>query len=168
MNRAPNADWLTAVVYQTVYHRYDNIYFYCSNYVGNQFIIAVSALIASCLRTALSHGILAIYHPQCLIAPAYYLFFYVLLFYCWYCTMYCIVEGANKHFTAPFILAVNCVCDKYFLFWFVDFLRSFLCHDVEPYCTSLGSCTWSHLVGTSQWGVVPVWCRSLGWCLLCA
>jgi hypothetical protein len=39
--RALNADWLTAVVYQTVYHGYDKTFiFYCSNYVGNQFITA--------------------------------------------------------------------------------------------------------------------------------
>ena len=40
-----NADWLTDVVYQTVYHGYDKIFiFYCSNYVGNQFIIAIRHL----------------------------------------------------------------------------------------------------------------------------
>jgi hypothetical protein len=40
--RALNADWLTAMVYQTVYHGYDKTcIFYCSNYVGNQFIIAI-------------------------------------------------------------------------------------------------------------------------------
>ena len=35
--RALSTDWLTAVVYQTVF-------FYCSNYVGNQFIIAIRHL----------------------------------------------------------------------------------------------------------------------------
>ena len=40
---ALNADWLTAVVYQTVYHGYDK-YFYCSNYIGNQFKIAIKHL----------------------------------------------------------------------------------------------------------------------------
>ena len=43
--RALNADWLTAVAYQTVYHGYDKtIYFPCSNYVGNQFITAIRNL----------------------------------------------------------------------------------------------------------------------------
>jgi hypothetical protein len=32
-----NADWLTAVVHQNM----TNTYLYCSNYVGNQFIIAI-------------------------------------------------------------------------------------------------------------------------------
>ena len=42
MVRALNADWLTAVVYQTVYHGYDKtLIFYCSNYISNQFIIAI-------------------------------------------------------------------------------------------------------------------------------
>ena len=40
-----NADWLTAVVYQTVYHEYDNTYqFYRSNCICNQFIIAIRHL----------------------------------------------------------------------------------------------------------------------------
>jgi hypothetical protein len=43
--QALNADWLTAVVYQTVYHGYDNIYFYCSNC---QFIIAIRHLGGLC------------------------------------------------------------------------------------------------------------------------
>jgi hypothetical protein len=88
--RALNADWLTAMVYQTIYHRYDKTFnFYCFNYVRNQFINSnkapqgfviygqytmatgcIQALrVASCVRTALSRGILAIYHtPSCLIA----------------------------------------------------------------------------------------------------
>ena len=38
-------DWLTGVVYRTVYHRYDKaLVFYCSNYVGKQFIIAIWGL----------------------------------------------------------------------------------------------------------------------------
>ena len=86
---ALNADWLTAVVYQTVYHGYDKtFYFVCSYYVGNQFIIAIRRLgglwymakiprlrsvralrNTLCIRTALSCGILAIYHtPSCLIS----------------------------------------------------------------------------------------------------
>ena len=32
---------LKATVHQTVYH---NIYFYCSNYIGNQFMIAIRHL----------------------------------------------------------------------------------------------------------------------------
>lgn len=32
--QALNADWLTAVVYQTVYHM--TKHFYCSNYIANQ------------------------------------------------------------------------------------------------------------------------------------
>jgi hypothetical protein len=36
---------LTALVYQAIYHGYDkNIYFYCSNYIGNQFIKAIRHL----------------------------------------------------------------------------------------------------------------------------
>jgi hypothetical protein len=35
-----NADLLTAVVYETVYHGY----FYCLNYIDNQFIIAIRHL----------------------------------------------------------------------------------------------------------------------------
>ena len=42
--RALNADWLTAVVYQTVNHRFDFSGFYFSNYVGKQFIIAIRHL----------------------------------------------------------------------------------------------------------------------------
>ena len=34
-----NSDWLKAMVYQIVYYGYDNCY--CSNYVGNQFIVAI-------------------------------------------------------------------------------------------------------------------------------
>jgi hypothetical protein len=89
MVRALNANWLAAVVYQTVYTRGMTKYFYCSNYIGNQFIMAkqapwefvvygqyttakgcVQALrIALCVRIALSRGILAIYHTNsCLIA----------------------------------------------------------------------------------------------------
>ena len=86
--RSLNADWLTAVVYWTVYHGYDNTYFYSCNYVGNQFIIAnmhlwrlwyignvprlrsVSRHSALCVRTALSRGIMAVYRtppePYCL------------------------------------------------------------------------------------------------------
>jgi hypothetical protein len=81
-----------AVVYETVYHGYDNIYFYCSYSVCHQFIIAIrhfrclryvaiislakgciQALhVASGLRTVLSRGILAIYHnPLGLIALVY-------------------------------------------------------------------------------------------------
>ena len=41
---ALNADFLTAVVYQTIYHEYENFYFYCSNYVSNQLIIAIRHL----------------------------------------------------------------------------------------------------------------------------
>ena len=50
-----------------------NMYFYCSNYVGNQFLIAIRCLcyianisqprgVATYLRIALSRGILEIYH----------------------------------------------------------------------------------------------------------
>jgi hypothetical protein len=83
--RGMNADCPTAVVYQTVYHRLgQNMYFYCSNYIGNQFIIAIRPLgglwymtniprlkdciqalrVASCTRTTLSRGILAVYHTS--------------------------------------------------------------------------------------------------------
>ena len=59
---------------------WQNIYFYCSNYVGNQFRIAIRHLggfwymasipqlkalcVASSIRTTLSRGILAIYHTH--------------------------------------------------------------------------------------------------------
>ena len=36
------------------------MYFYCSNYIGNQFKIAIRHV--GCLRTAHSRGILALYH----------------------------------------------------------------------------------------------------------
>ena len=84
------------MVYQAVYHRYDKTFiFYCSNYICNQFIIAISHLrglwymvniprlravsrhsalrcVVPTVRTALSCGILAIYSttplvPYCLI-----------------------------------------------------------------------------------------------------
>jgi hypothetical protein len=43
--RELNADWLKAVVYQTIYHGYDKTFIiYCSNYVGNQFIIEIRHL----------------------------------------------------------------------------------------------------------------------------
>ena len=80
--QALNADWLTAVVHQTVYHGYDTTFnLYCFNYIGNQFLIAIRHLgglygqyttakgcvkalhAALCIRTALSCGILALYHP---------------------------------------------------------------------------------------------------------
>jgi hypothetical protein len=81
--QALNADWLTTVVNQTIYHGYDfDFDFFCSNYVGNQFIIVIRHLlgfvvygqyttakaciqalcVALCIRTALSCGKLAIYH----------------------------------------------------------------------------------------------------------
>ena len=76
-----NADWLTAMVYQTVYYRYDKTFIftalimlvtvYNSNTAPQGFVIYgqytkakcfVQALrIASCIRTALSCVILAIY-----------------------------------------------------------------------------------------------------------
>ena len=43
--RALDADWLKDVVYQIVYNVYDaKLLVYCSNYVGNQFIIAIRFL----------------------------------------------------------------------------------------------------------------------------
>ena len=43
--RALNADWLIVVVYQMVYQMVlQNVYFYSSNYVGNQFIITIMHL----------------------------------------------------------------------------------------------------------------------------
>ena len=41
MVRALNADWLTAVGYQTICHGYDKTIFYSCNFVGNQFIIEI-------------------------------------------------------------------------------------------------------------------------------
>jgi hypothetical protein len=58
-----NGDWLKAAVY-----------FYCSNYVGNQFIIAIRHLgglwcirVASCIRTALIGHIPHLLGPYCFI-----------------------------------------------------------------------------------------------------
>ena len=42
--QALNADWLTAVVYQTVYHGYEKTCIFTDNYVGQQFIIAITYL----------------------------------------------------------------------------------------------------------------------------
>ena len=39
-----NVDWLTAVVYQTVYQWYGKTFIDLSGYVGNQFIIAIRHL----------------------------------------------------------------------------------------------------------------------------
>jgi hypothetical protein len=94
--RALNADWLNAVVYQSICHGYEaNLLVY----VGNQFIIATRHMggfvvqysiwpiyctaakgciqvlhVASRLRTALSSGIVVIYHtsfwPYCFIITA--------------------------------------------------------------------------------------------------
>ena len=65
---ALNADWLTDVVYQTVHDGYDKTFICIALYVGNQFLIAIRHLRGlwymvnirnvSCIRTALSHGIL--------------------------------------------------------------------------------------------------------------
>ena len=82
-----NADWLSAVVYQTVYHGYDKIFIFTvlitlvtslSNKAPRGFVVycqkttakgSIQVQVASYLRTALSHGILAIYHtPSGLIA----------------------------------------------------------------------------------------------------
>ena len=44
VGRALNVDWLTAMVYQTVYHGYDITFIFTTNYVGNPFIIAIRHL----------------------------------------------------------------------------------------------------------------------------
>ena len=44
VGQALNADWRKAVVYQTVYYGYDKTSICTTNYVGNQFIIAIRHL----------------------------------------------------------------------------------------------------------------------------